>query len=414
MQYIDGALQMPSVLTCLAWFNYAKSIHGCLHRPTFDNNRATKSTRNGPTSFEFSALYFAVLGLGACITGETDRCKQYVQASWGYIAPRIFTSQSLVTVQAAYLLVFPYRSLLISKSFLLVLLGRYGIAYSVLGHAIRCIISSGQADFRLSYSHGLHRSANVLRQDGVPLNMVEIEERRRTFWGIYYLETVLSFILGRPLTISDSDVDAEMPLHIPDARITVDAILPEEIEAQAEDYLYEPLRSMCEQLRKISRDLYGPNASKERHSTDLANTIGSVGGDLAGWRASLPPENRPFKSAEDPANFVGAGPEQFHFSLAYYYCQCLIHRPALVEAMQRPLSDVPHGSVPQRSPRRGRSPVKQYINPKAQLTRPLNEELEGYAGRTAVAARDLLNLIRTTGFVSTNNQPSFFVLSVTN
>lgn len=251
----------------------------------------------------------------------------------------------------------------------------------------------------------MHRSSNVLRHDGVPLNHVEIEERRRTFWGIYYLETILSFILGRPPTISESEVDVEMPLSIPDARITPDAILPEEIEAETEDYLYQPLRTMCEQLRKIFHDLYGPNISKDRPPTELANTIGSVGGDLAGWRASLPAENRPYKSAEDPVNFAGATSEQLHFSLVYYFCQCLIHRPALVEALQRPPADVRPDDVPQRSPRRGKSPVKQFINPRAHTTSPLNDELEGYAGRSALAARDLLNLIEI-GFNSTNRPSS--------
>jgi hypothetical protein len=161
------------------------------------------------------------------------------------------------------------------------------------------------------------------------------------------------------------------------------------------------LRVMCDQLRKIFYDLYGPNVSKDRLLNELANTIGSVGGDLAGWRASLPAENRPHKSAEDPVKFAGATPEQLHFSLVYYFCLCLIHRPALVEALHRPPPDVRPDDVPQRSPRRGRSPVKQFINPRAPITSPLNEEMEGYADRSAIAARDLLNLIHT-GLVPTN------------
>ena len=240
-----------------------------------------------------------------------------------------------------------------------------------------------------------------MRQDGVPLNFVEIEERRRAFWAIYFLETILSFILGRPPTISESDIDVEMPLSIQDARITVDGILPEEIEGQTDEYLYEPLRTFCEQLRKIFLDLYGPYASKDRQAPDLANSIGSVGSDLVGWRASIAAEHRPFKSLEDPANFVGAAPEQLYFSLAYYFCQCLIHRPALVEAVQR-LSEVGHEEVTQRSPRRGRSPVKQYINPRAHLVSPLNEDLAGYSGRAVMAARDVFNLIGSGAFSATN------------
>ena len=248
----------------------------------------------------------------------------------------------------------------------------------------------------------------MLRQDGAPLNVVEIEERRRTFWAIYFMETILSFILGRPPTISESDIDVEMPSSIPDARITVDGILPEEIEEQTDEYLYESLRTFCEQLRKIFHDLYSPHASKDRQPPDLANSIGSVGGDLAGWRASIVAEHRPFKSAEEPDNFVEANPVQLCFSLAYYFCLCLIHRPALVEAVQRP-TEVRHEEAPQRSPRRGRSPVKQYINPRAHRVTPLNEDLSGHSGRAVIAARDILNLIRS-GSISATNQSLYLSL----
>lgn len=279
----------------------------------------------------------------------------------------------------------------------------------MLGHAIRFTLSlRNELTFRLMYSNGLHRTSRVTRQDGEPLNVVEIEERRRTFWAIYFQETIVSFILGRPSTISESDIDVEMPLSIPDGRITVDGILPEEMEAQTDQYLYEPLRTFCEQLVKIFHSLYSPHVSKDRQPPDLADSILSVGSHLAGWRASLVHERRPFVTAEDPANFVGATPEQLYFSLAYYICQCLIYRPALVEAVQR-RTEVGNEQVPQRSPRRGRSPVKQYINPRAHLVTPLNDDLAGHSDRAVIAARDVLNLIRS-GAISVINRSLYLPL----
>ena len=159
---------------------------------------------------------------------------------------------------------------------------------------------------------------------------------------------------------------------------------------------------------KIFHDLYGPHASKDRQPPDLADSIRSVGSDLAGWRTSLVAERRPFITAEDPASFVGATPEQLYFSLAYYFCQCLVYRPALVEAVQR-RTEVRNEEVPQRSPRRGRSPVKQYINPRAHLVTPLNDDLAGYSDRAVIAARDVLNLIRS-GAISVINRSLYLPL----
>ena len=322
----------------------------------------------------------------------------------------IFISQSLLTIQSLQLLVlFILHFADPEVVFVGIIRAIWGCAQSTRSCYKVHFSFRNELTFRLLYANGLHRNSNVLQHDGSPLNVVEIEERRRTFWAIYYLETILSFILGRPPTISESDIDVEMPLAIPDSRITVNAILPEEIEAQTDEYLYAPLRTFCEQLRKIFHDLYGPHASKDRQPPDLANSIGSVGGDLVGWRASLLAEHRPFKSAEDPANFVGAPPEQLYFSLAYYFCQCMIHRPALVEAVQRP-TEIRNEEAPQRSPRRGKSPVKQYINPRAHLVTTLNEDLEGYSGRAVIAARDVLNLIRS-GSISATNQSSYLSIA---
>ena len=107
-QYIEGALQLIRFLTYVAWFTYSKSFHGCLHRPTFENNRPSKLTPNGSESFAFYSLYHAVLGLGAFILGEQDRCKQFTQAAWTSLVKVIFTSQSLLTIQALHMLVLSF------------------------------------------------------------------------------------------------------------------------------------------------------------------------------------------------------------------------------------------------------------------------------------------------------------------
>jgi len=253
------------------------------------------------------------------------------------------------------------------------------------------------ADHRLAYANGLHRNSTVQRNDGIALSFIEIEERRRVFWSIYYLDTFLSLLLGRPPSISDSDLDAEPPESIQDSRITADTILPEAMEAETEQYLYGSLRTLCLQLRKIYDELYSTSSSKGQTQSTLIASITSLDEDLANWRANLPAEHMPFQSGADTQNLVHVPSEKAYFSLAYYFCLCLVHRPALVQLLQATNEDIP----PQRSPRRGKSPART-VNPR--LTGSTG--FEQNADRCVIAARDLLHLIHS-GSVFVHNQLSY-------
>ncbi|GME76898.1 unnamed protein product [Ambrosiozyma monospora] len=45
-------------------------------------------------------------------------------------------------------------------------------------------------------------------------NLFETVERRRLFWHVYLLERAICFHTGRPFSISDSDIDVELPFNI--------------------------------------------------------------------------------------------------------------------------------------------------------------------------------------------------------
>lgn len=261
---------------------------------------------------------------------------------------------------------------------------------------------------RLALANGMHRGSSVPRQDGSAMNVLEIEERRRTFWSIYCLDTMISFVMGRPPTIMDSDVDMELPNPIQDSRITDEGILPEEIEAQTEEYLHESLRTLSRLLRKIYNDLYSATTTKVRSHADLISTMRELQTELSNWRNALSTNIRPFLLAENPDNFVGASSEKLYLSMAYYFCQCLVHRPALLETIQHKLGDVVAREEPRSPARRGRSPAKQFVNPRTQLSGGSGtEELEIFVDQCVIAARDLLNLI----YSSTNSQFSYFYCS---
>jgi hypothetical protein len=241
----------------------------------------------------------------------------------------------------------------------------------------------------------MHRSASIQRQDGVALNPIQIEERRRIFWGIYHLDSVLSFMLGRPPSISEWDIDSVQPQSIDDSRITAEGILPEEIEEQVEDYIYESLRSLALQFRKIYENLYSVTATNERLQADLAITIYNLDLDLGGWRASLPTAYRPFLSTENPETFEGASAQQVYFSIAYYFLLCLIHRPALMEATRAAPNEEWHHED------QSHSPEDQFLNPRSHLRGPGADTLKSSADRCVVAARDVLNLIESAPLANT-------------
>ena len=241
----------------------------------------------------------------------------------------------------------------------------------------------------------MHRSTTLQSQDGIRFNQIETEQRRRLFWCLYFLDSILSFILGRPPAIVDSDVDIELPESIEDSRITAEVILPEEMEAQAEVYLYEPLQSLSRQLRNIQREIYSPERWKGRLQSDLLNTIYDVDNELQEWRANLHIEYRPFTSGEPSQNYAGASATKVFFTLAYYLCQCVVHHPALLEWIAKSSQDFPEEGGSQRRPGR-QAQVTQYVNPREHLVSPVADDFERWADRCIISARDMLNLINST------------------
>jgi hypothetical protein len=78
---------------------------------------------------------------------------------------------------------------------------------------------------------GLHRSAST---NGLPT--FEAQMRRRLFWSIYSLESILAGTLGRPVSLSDSDIDQPLPASIDDddrlANVPPETLLTTEIPEQ--------------------------------------------------------------------------------------------------------------------------------------------------------------------------------------
>ncbi|THV64789.1 hypothetical protein D6D28_09627 [Aureobasidium pullulans] len=59
---------------------------------------------------------------------------------------------------------------------------------------------------------GLHREASTRN-----LPPLETQLRRRLFWSVYALESILAGALGRPISLSDCDIDQPLPLSVNDS-----------------------------------------------------------------------------------------------------------------------------------------------------------------------------------------------------
>ena len=60
---------------------------------------------------------------------------------------------------------------------------------------------------RLALGLGLHRR---LPKNDI-IKPIERENRRRVWWTLYILDRISASKLGRPVTISDDDIDVEFP-----------------------------------------------------------------------------------------------------------------------------------------------------------------------------------------------------------
>ena len=82
---------------------------------------------------------------------------------------------------------------------------------------------------RLAQALGIHEEKTIARgKDGIPLNCLEVDMRRRVFWCIFVMECGLSHALGRPVSLASSTTHLDVGFFAtcPDEYITPEGILP--------------------------------------------------------------------------------------------------------------------------------------------------------------------------------------------
>jgi hypothetical protein len=140
---------------------------------------------------------------------------------------------------------------------------------------------------------GLHREASTRN-----LPLLETQLRRRLFWSVYALESILAGALGRPISLSDCDIDQPLPLSINDSDrmqgVNTDdmpgSLTPGQ-EACPPTNLTQFI--LLSQLRtfeaRIQRTIY----RVDRTTTALQPKMYRLISDLDTWRQKLPPNLQP-------------------------------------------------------------------------------------------------------------------------
>ncbi|QKX53732.1 uncharacterized protein TRUGW13939_00812 [Talaromyces rugulosus] len=223
-----------------------------------------------PDMLPFSALYHAVLALGAQYHGGgsfepgTGISWKLYQIALGLFPEILDSKESLVNVQAVTAMaIFAHNSSCIQ------------IAHMLTAEAAR-----------MAQSINLHRAIS----DNENVSLCQ-----RTFWVIYFLEKTLSFTCGKSSTILDCDIGTP----IPDT-------------SKAVSGGFDWLRTICRFSRLISKaytTLFSISATL-LPTASVRDTLILFNRKLESWRLSVPEEFRPgtslrcFNKPDNPSNMI--------------------------------------------------------------------------------------------------------------
>lgn len=138
---------------------------------------------------------------------------------------------------------------------------------------------------RTAIDLGLHREAHY-----TSLKPYQCQLRRRLFWTVYFLDRIVAVSLGRPVSIADQDIDANMPLDL-DESIYDDKVI-EQLLARP-PHLPRPTSdlTMCMSLIKLKRiesriqsNIYRVDKSIE----SLFPEVALLQAQLCEWRNTTP------------------------------------------------------------------------------------------------------------------------------
>lgn len=137
---------------------------------------------------------------------------------------------------------------------------------------------------------GLHRSNRSFNRT---FNPIEAETRKRVFWTIRKMDIYVGAMLGLPQTLSEEDIDQDLPLEVDDEYITEEGILPMPEGITPLTTVFNAHTRLVELLIKIVRNVYPIRAKNVQSNMDHSYTvpfsvIRDIENDLETWKSNLP------------------------------------------------------------------------------------------------------------------------------
>ncbi|KAE8374717.1 hypothetical protein BDV26DRAFT_284045 [Aspergillus bertholletiae] len=210
------------------------------------------------------------------------------------LVPDILATVSIRSVQAC-LLIGTY----------LLPLDTSGLCYTYFGLALKMAIQNG-----------MHR-----RYQGEGLSPRMIEVRNRVFWTAYTIEKRVSILHGRPVSLSDSDVDAAMPVDFP-------GLNP--IGQISNNTNMVTLITLTLKLGEVANEISALRKSRRGQQQDCLERLLNLRKDLVDWWSTLPEETH-------CRDLNPSGPlfrSNVHLKLDYCLTRIFLGRPFLFSNMK--------------------------------------------------------------------------------
>lgn len=213
------------------------------------------------------------------------------------------------------------------------LLGQHELAdvqaLAMICHHLRNFPKPGAAWIMTSLTHlfalelGLHRSVKNWGEGGRKFTELEIEMRKRIFWTMNALQLNLAGKLGRPMPISNDDIDVEFPEPMNDC-------LPGEAENLSP--FHQCSFQVGIQIAKYTvweLDLYKTIYAVRYTPRSYVESLKRLEAGIQKWKDELPYELRdPSRASQDDHIFA--------LYLEYWYqeFQLLLHHPAVCRSVE--------------------------------------------------------------------------------
>lgn len=153
-----------------------------------------------------------------------------------------------------------------------------------------CTGEAARWSFGIGLTLATNREAHYLKQ-----SPYQAQLRRRLFWSVYFLERVIAVSLGRPYSIADRDIDAELPLDIDDT-VRDDGLISRTIAASSSPTFLasRPTSNLTMgiqliKLKRLESHIQSTVYRVDRPIASLVSKIPTVFDYLEKWHWNLPP-----------------------------------------------------------------------------------------------------------------------------